>query len=81
MSREYSKTKCIRFNLKNPAEKRIYDYLESIDSFSTLIKHLVTNHLASGWSTINEQPKRKEEEKKKIKKKITKGIPIFDEDE
>jgi hypothetical protein len=76
----HQKMKGVSFNTKNPAEKRLYDYACSIESFSGFMKHLLTNHLAAGWESkascdspiIKEDVKKVEE---KQKQSITKGAP------
>lgn len=76
MSKPWQKTKGVRFNTRNPAERRLYEYIEGIDSFSSFVKHLITNHLASGWETkdakANYEVKRNE---KPPSQSVTKGVP------
>jgi hypothetical protein len=69
----WQKIKGVRFNTRNPAEKRLFEYVESIDSFSAFVKHLITNHLAAGWERGSIEVKSRKEVKTQSS---SKGLPI-----
>lgn len=60
------KMKGVNFNLDNPAEKRLWDYACSISSFSGFVKHLLTDHLASGWDAPTPAAKWEKKEETKV---------------